>query len=278
MPFERANAIFEGGLTTSALLGPALAGVLIASFGAANVLWFDVATFLLSAILVASRVPSDLVPESAKEVASGVLRSLGEGLRFIRREPLLFPLIIFLAAMNLAIGPVEALLLPVYAREVFDSAVTLGIMAAALAVGSLIGNLIAGWVGHRLPRREIMLLGFLTIPIGLLMLAPLPRLNIVLPVLALIGLGLSLTNMVEYAVYFERIPGTMRARLLGITGAIGWLSVPLGRIVFGFMVDWLSLDTALLVLGLVSLPIPFAVLLVRSLRDGLSATAKDVVA
>ena len=270
MPFERANAFFEGGITASALLGPALAGVLIATLGAANVLWFDVATFLISAALVASRVPGNLAPDAVEVSEDGLLASLAAGLRFIRREPLLFPLILFLAAMNLAIGPVEALLLPLYASEVFDSAVTLGVMAATFAAGALLGNVVAGWAGHRLPRREVMLAGFLTVPLGLLALAPLPPLTVVLPVLALVGLGLSLTNMVEYAVYFERIPGSMRARLLGLTGAIGWLSVPAGRILFGLLADWLSLATALLVLGLDALPLPFAVFAIRGLRSGLS--------
>ncbi len=274
IPFERANAWLEGSITGGALLGPALAGVLIAGFGAANVLWLDVATFLISAALVATRVPGDLLQEDDDTVKSGVLRSLSEGLRFVRREPVLFPLIIFLAAMNLVIGPVETLLLPVYAAEVFDSAVAFGSMAATLAAGSLAGTLLAGWIGHRLPRREVLLCGFLPVPLGLLILSPLPPLAVVLPVLALIGLGLSLTNMVEYAVYFERIPGSMRARLLGITGAIGWLSVPVGRIGFGFMVERLSLETALLLLGLVALPIPFAVVAVRSLRHGLSVQTR----
>ena len=276
IPFERANAFFEGGITTSALVGPALAGLLIAGFGAAQVLWFDVVTFLISASLVAFRVPAALSPESDESGDGGILRSLGAGVRFVRREPVLFPLIIFLAAMNLAIGPVETLLLPVYALEVFDSAVALGIMAASLAAGGLLGNLIAGWIGNRLPRREVLLFGFIAVPAALLALSALPSLAIALPVLAILGVGLSLTNMVEYAVYFERIPGSMRARLLGITGAIGWLSVPAGRIGFGFLLDWLSLSTALLVLGLLTLPVPFAVFGVRSLRHGLARGPEEV--
>ncbi|MEZ4572518.1 MAG: MFS transporter [Thermomicrobiales bacterium] len=270
IPFERANAMLEAGITGGALLGPALAGILIATLGAANVLWFDVGTFLFSALLVATGLPGTLKRDEDGASTSGVLHALAEGLRFVRNEPVLLPLILFLAAMNLAVGPVESLLLPVYASEVFDSAVMLGIMAAALAAGSLGGNLVAGSIGHRLPRREVLLLGFLAIPLGLLALAPLPPAVVVLPVLAVVGFGLSLTNMVESAVYFERIPGSMRARLLGITGAIGWLSVPAGRIIFGFMIERLSLGAALWSLGLVTLPIPFTVLLVRSLRSGLN--------
>lgn len=269
MPFERANAIFEAGITGGALLGPAVAGVLIATFGAANVLWFDVGTFLVSAALMASRVPASLTADEQDRQQPGLLRAIAEGVRLVRREPLLFPLILFLAAMNLVVGPIETLLLPVYASVVLDSVIALGIMAASLAAGSLAGNVVAGWAGHRLPRREVLLAGFLTVPVGLLVLAQLPSLAVVLPVLAAIGFGLSLANMVEYAVYFEHIPSTMRARLLGITGAIGWLTVPVGRITFGFLLEWLSLGTALLVLGLVALPVPFAVFVVRSLRANL---------
>jgi hypothetical protein len=94
-------------------------------------------------------------------------------------------------------------------------------------------------------------------------------------VLIVLGLGLSLTNMVEYTIYFERIPGTMRARVLGISGAIGWVTVPAGRLLFGFLLDWVSLSTALLILGLVTLPIPLALLVVGPLREGLGEGIRD---
>jgi MFS family permease len=267
--FERANSLFDGGITATALAGPALAGLLIAAFGAANVLWIDVGTFVLSAALVASRVPAGLAVVREGTAVESYTGALADGLRFVRNEPLLFPLIIFFAAMNLAIGPVETLLLPVYASEVFGSAVTLGIMAATVAAGSLAGNLIFGWRGHRLSRKLVLLFGFLAVPLALLALAPLPGLALVLPILVALGLGLSLTNMVEYTIYFERIPDNMRARVLGIVGAIGWVSVPAGRLLFGILIDWLSLSTALLILGLFALPIPFAVLAVKPLREGL---------
>jgi predicted MFS family arabinose efflux permease len=59
MRIERANAAFQGIQHTSFLLGPPLAGVLIALFTPGNVLWIDAATFVVSAALVAALVPSD---------------------------------------------------------------------------------------------------------------------------------------------------------------------------------------------------------------------------
>jgi hypothetical protein len=83
-----------------------------------------------------------------------------------------------------------------------------------------------------------------------------------------IGLGLSLGNMIEYTVYFERIPEHLRARVLGITGGLTWLSVPLGRGAAGFIFETWDFERSLLVIGLVVLPLPFLVLAVGSLGGG----------
>jgi MFS family permease len=53
----RANAYLDGAQTTAPLVGPALAGVLIAALGAPNVLYVDAATFGFAAIAVGSFVP-----------------------------------------------------------------------------------------------------------------------------------------------------------------------------------------------------------------------------
>src|SRR6188768_1217951 len=57
VPLVRANASFEAIQHLSFLLGPPAAGLLIATFGAANVLWIDAASFLVSIALVAVAVP-----------------------------------------------------------------------------------------------------------------------------------------------------------------------------------------------------------------------------
>ena len=54
---ERANASFESSQQLSLLVGPPLAGLLIAWLGTANVLWLDAVSFALSALLVGVMVP-----------------------------------------------------------------------------------------------------------------------------------------------------------------------------------------------------------------------------
>ena len=51
---SQANSVLEGASQTSVLLGPPLAGVLIATLGAANVLYIDAATFAFSFVVRAA--------------------------------------------------------------------------------------------------------------------------------------------------------------------------------------------------------------------------------
>ncbi|HET7034157.1 MAG TPA: MFS transporter [Thermomicrobiaceae bacterium] len=254
--FARANALFEGFLSAAALVGPALAGVLIALLGAGNVLWLDAGSFGVSALLLLA-VPRAVLTPAAP--GAGYWRELAAGIRALRGDAVLYPLVLYFAAINLAIGPIETLIVPVYAREIFNSPVALGLMSAAGALGALGGNVLYGWVGERLSRRRVFALGFLTVPLVYAALALRPGLTLTLAILGALGLALSVTNLLEYAIYFERMPESMRARLLGLTGALGWGPVPLGRLGAGALLGWLGLVPALALLAAVFLPVPLAV-------------------
>lgn len=263
---ERAMGISEGVSTTAALAGPAIAGILIAGVGAENVLWFDVATFVVSIALIALFVPGRA--PGVEAAAASFARAFGDGWRFLRHDRVLLGLVIYLFAMNLVIGPVEVLVIPIYAHVVLGSAVALGLMTAAVAVGGLGGNLLFGATGHRFPRRPTFVVSFLAVPLGLIALSGGPGLWLAAPMMAVVGLGLSLGNMIEYTVYFERIPAELRARVLGIAGGLTWLSAPIGRAGAGFVFETWDFERALLVIGLVALPLPFVVLLVGELGGG----------
>ena len=271
--FERANAIFDACLTASALVGPALAGTLIAVVGAVNVVWLDGLSYGMSALLMVG-VPWVVSGTACTDVAGRYHQRLIGALRWLRQEPVLFPLVVFFAVMNLAIGPIEAPILPVYAREVFRSPVALGFMASAGAVGGLAGNALFAVFGHRVPRRTAFAAGFVTVPLAVTLLAFRPPLPAALLVLGVMGTGLSVTNLLEYTIYFERIPNGMRARILGVAGAVGWGTVPLGRLLAGFAMAAVGLAPTLVGLAAAVLPVVLALLIVPTFRQ-LSPSAAD---
>ncbi len=268
--FERANATFDAVLTGSGLIGPAVAGVLIALIGASNVIWIDATTFGLSAILMFALVPGSPRKLSSELDHSSLLHQLADAVRFVTRDVVLGPLVLALGLMNVAIGSIEQIVIPVMARDVYHSAYVLGLLASSMAFGGLGGNVVYGIIGHRMSRRAVFGLGFLTVPAALAVLALEPVVGAALSTLAVVGLGLSLTNLLEYTVYFERLPQDMRARGLGITGALTWSSVPLGRIACGFGIAAVGIGTTLAGAALLIVPVPIALLVSRRF-DGLNA-------
>ena len=264
--FERANASFDAVLTLAGLLGPALAGVLIAVFAATDVLWIDAATFWLAALLMLVVARRSSVARPIGVISGSYIKQVRAALRFVYQEKVLFPLLLFFAVMNLAIGPMEALFVPVIARDVYHSAYALGFLSTALALGALGGNALFSAIGHRMPRRALFGLSYLTIPASFAILAREPSFIVALFVLAVVGLGLSLANLLEYTIYFERIPAEMRARGLGVTGVIGWGSVPLGRLLGGAALAAFGLTVTLGGFALLFLPVPLFMLVAPVFR------------
>src|SRR5918995_3063027 len=159
---ERANAAYNATRRVAGLLSPPLGGLLIALLGPSSVLWIDAATFAASAGIVAAAVPSVVHPRRVT-ATSGLRRYAGEvaeGYRFIRRDGLLLWLMVTFSLNGLLAEPLYAVVLPVYANEVFGNALDLGLIFAALGAGSLVGNLVYALVGPRLPRSVVVIGGF----------------------------------------------------------------------------------------------------------------------
>ncbi len=137
VPLERVNASFEAVQHVALLLGPPIAGLLIAWAGASNVLWLDAATFAVSAAAVAVAVPTS--PRQKPTQRGRYVDELVAGLRFIRKDRVLFWMMIVLAISNGLGDSLFAVVLPVYAKDAFESAADLGLMFSALGAGALIG-------------------------------------------------------------------------------------------------------------------------------------------
>jgi MFS family permease len=125
------------------VIGPAVAGLLIARAGFALVYWLNVISFGVAFITVA-RLPA-LRPEGGGEPAG--LASLISGVRYLRSSrPLAGAFLIDLGAM--VFGMPRALF-PALALTVYHGgATTVGYLNAAPGLGALIGSLLTGHVGR----------------------------------------------------------------------------------------------------------------------------------
>ncbi|HUZ02681.1 MAG TPA: MFS transporter [Thermomicrobiaceae bacterium] len=242
---ERVNSAAQVVQRSSNLLGAPLAGVLIAVAGPSSALWIDAASFLVSAALVAALVPAILHDRPAGSTRGRYLEELRDAARFIRADALLLALTFTLTATNLLDASLSVVL-PVFAERVYGSAVALGLMAAALGGGAVVGALVYAVLSGRLPRRATFIGGFAGLGLGYWALAGVRTLPLTVAVLAVMGLAAGPLNPLLYTLYQERIPALLRGRVFGMLTAASWAAIPLGRLVSGSLLDGVGLSWTLI--------------------------------
>jgi MFS family permease len=226
---SQANALFQGAIRATMLLGPPAAGVLIGLIGAANVLVVDGFTYLVSFALVALFVPkSKPVPQEQEE------RGILVGLRFLFREPLLRvwgPLFIFGDAAWQAFF----VAVPVLTVERFGAdAKIAGALFAAFGAGALLGNFLS--FRYFSQRVEGLRLVALSVPLQALPLWVL-TLDVGAPVMfaALLasGLGNGICNPTIHSIFTLRMPVAIRAKAMAASGMLWGIGTPLGLVFAG---------------------------------------------
>jgi MFS family permease len=241
---ERVNAADQMLNSATLLVGPTLAGLLIALLGTSNVLWLDAASFAVSALLIASLVPPP--PFVKEDRTTSYLEEVREGLRFIRDDNLLRAILAPATVVNFLMTPLFGVVLPVYAARTYGNAVAYGALIAGFGGGTLAGSIVYGVVVERLPKRVTTVAAFALGGSPIWILAFQPSLPISIGLIALTGLALSPLNPIVGTVLLKRTPERLRGRVLGAVTSLATILSPLGIITFGFALDWAGLGIALI--------------------------------
>jgi MFS family permease len=156
VPPERmpaAISLNQAVFNASAIVGPAIGGIVLAAAGIAAAYVLDAITYLgaIAALLLMRPIPP------ARGATRASLGAIVEGLRFAARtRPLLATFLVDLNAM--VFGSPRALF-PALALEVFKvGPAGVGFMASAAGVGALVAALLSGWTGGvKRPGRAVLI-------------------------------------------------------------------------------------------------------------------------
>jgi MFS family permease len=270
MPPERVNARDRAVARLGSVLGPFLAGALIAWIGAANVLFVDAGTFCVSALLVAGGVPRTVDAGERQPVqASGrrYLSELADGLRFVRSKPFLLWMILVATVGNLFDQPLMTVVAPVYANDIYGSPASFGALVGSFGAGAFAGSLVFGAVGGTWPRRRTFLTSYLVGAVliyGTLALSPPLVVAIVAAVAA--GLAFGSVNPIFATVTQEHTPPHLLGRVFGTLTAIAQAAFPIGAAIAGWAVQRAGLIPTIVGMGLVYVVVTIAMFFNPALR------------
>jgi len=223
-----ANALSTQASHVTKVLGPGIAGVLVATLGTHGCLLLDAATFLLSGALL-TRLPR-LQPArttTAPRVPARALQEIAQELRvaldWLRHQPRLRWTLICLVC---SIGGLGAFLvtLPIHARDALGLGPRgMGLLLSALGIGTVAGAW--GVVRHGTwDRLQTIGVGSLVLCVGLLALARVPQAATAAAVVLLLGCGTAILLVPAHALFQEETPEALRGRVISVALSILALS------------------------------------------------------
>lgn len=240
---QKAVALNSAGIGLGMMLGPGMAGMLIALIGVVGS-WLSAAAGLGTAALLLLRIP---VPGQPHGERRAPLRELVEGFRYVWDHPPL-RLAMIVCALSFFNGALAAMR-PVFARHVLDvGSEGMGMMAGSMGLGNLVGALFA----TKLPDFRRPGLSITAAMLGFSLMIVLYAFAFSLPYLMVIefaaGLFGQLWQVSTFAGLQMSVSEQMRGRVMGIVFMVAQFAL-MGGVFVGGLADLVGDQWALGVFG-----------------------------
>ncbi len=218
------------------IIGPALAGGVVAVGGTGSAFLLDAFSFFISAAFLVALLPCAGQPVSSAR-SSGLISQLREGLDFVMRISWLWTTILLAAFGNILLAAPEVALPFLLTRELHADVAAFGLFGSLTSIGSILGAL---WLGRqtRIRRRGIrMYATFIAGSLGVMLIGlPISLLG-VLGAGFLMGLTFAIGSLIWLNLLQEYVPQGMMGRVMSIDQVGSFVFLPVAYVLIGFLVD-----------------------------------------
>ena len=238
VPRERLlNAFALGSLAFSLtrLVAPVVGGLLLATIGAGPAFFLEAGLQVAAlATVVGLRVPArSPKPLHIRSALSQIL----EAVRYVRGELVIVGILLFAVVPPVLVMPFVQGLMPVFAAEVFEVGPTgLGLLLAAIGVGSVIATVILASIGEVESKGRLILFSIVIMGVGLLLFSRNPSYFLAFPCLMLLSSGMVMFFTTTTATIQATVRDDLRGRVAGLY-MVTWGLLPAGSLAAGFLAD-----------------------------------------
>ncbi|MCL6472024.1 MAG: MFS transporter [Firmicutes bacterium] len=254
-----AVALNSAQFNAARLVGPAVAGIIIARLGVAPSFYINALSFL--AVIVALVLIKPRPVKTAK-VSGNIWQNLISGINYARRDISIAMLLISLGILSI-FGMSHTVLMPVFARDILKVGPGgLGYLMAASGFGAVLGALIVAGLSHSVQRKTLIKFSILSYSIFLFIFA-LSR-EFIVSIIAQAGIGISFLISVSATntSLQAAVPTEFRGRIMSL---FVWCFIglaPIGSFFIGSIANLLGSPTAVAI-GAVILMLTSIMLFIR---------------
>jgi len=272
------NAIALNSLAQTAMrvVGPAIAGVLIALSGPALNFGIQSTAFVVTLVLlVPMHAPYTNLVAGRKHLP--FKESFVGGISYVRHQPTLLGLMLIALVPTIFTTPINLGLLPVFAKEVLHvESDGLGILYSAQGVGAVIGTLVIASMGNFARKGLLLSVAAVGLAAMITLYSQVTVFLVAIPVLALGTCCFMTYQTMNHTIIQTITPDDYRGRVMGLQMMDHGLT-PLGTLIFGGVAEVYGVSTAMMAAGLCGLVTVLFILArfpaIRTYRSDMPAVA-----
>lgn len=271
----RVNGMFQSIQSGMMLLAPALAAAIYASFDIVAVFFVDTATALIGVGMLALVTVPRLVRADAEDGPVSYFGDLAAGVRYIASNAPVKWLVSLFALVMFLVGAPSYLTPLMVTRTFGDEVWKLTANELFWGGGMLLGGIIMATVGPRITRRVRLMVGSV-VATGVLVagLGLSTNMWVFFGLGLLIGVMFAALNTPAFTIIQERVEPEMQGRVFGFVGIVITVAMPLSMVVFGPLADQFSVESLLVLAGVLLVVVLGAILAVPAARRSLAQIDK----
>jgi predicted MFS family arabinose efflux permease len=239
---QAANALLGATRSAATTLGAALAGIMVALFGAGLTIALDALSFAIAGALV-WRIRAN--PQAATQRAT-LWHDLRLGWREFTAHQWLWAIVLQFTVLVAAMEAVNGLLGPAVARDALGGSIAWGFIAASTGVGTVVGGLIALRVDVERPMWVASWCVFPFAGTALALAGPAPLVAIVAAAFVG-GMAMQTFSVLWYTTLQTEVPAHMLSRVSAYDHMGSLALAPLGIVVGGFLFEAIGARPTLLI-------------------------------
>ncbi len=230
------NAIALNAVATelTVVIGPALGGLLIPTFGISGAYWLITGIYLFD-LVVLYRMQS--VKQTAPQIHEPPIKSLISGLRYVWGNQTVLVLLVIAFMLNLFAAPYRYSFLPLFARYILDAGPAgYGMLTSMAGIGALLAGLWVVSMGNVKHKGRLVLWGGFLWPVSLLLFALSTWYYFSLGLVLLAGLAQAITWTLIATLILTNTSQPMRGRVMGLRSGVV-ISLPFGNFLAGAVAE-----------------------------------------
>jgi MFS family permease len=231
------STVFNG----ARVVGPAVAGLLVARYGVAPAFLLNGVSFVavIGALLL---VRTEGAPRSRE--AATMLEEIAAGARYALRTPVIGLVLGLILAVSLFVINFNTLV-PLIAKDVLhEGAHGFGLLMAALGIGAVVGALALAFAGPGRPAASVVIAGALVVSAGTLALAAVRHFWLAAGVLVIIGCAQIMFTATCNTTLQVTAPDQLRGRIMSLYALAFVGASPFGSFLVGGVAEGLGVPAA----------------------------------